>query len=78
MRLSEVPTFEVCFSLPGIEGECRGRAVVEHRSPLYNQVLLGMSFDLEDPNGIQRHVEKLRSFVEQRSAEMAMWEKNWS
>ena len=77
-QFAEIPGFEISFQLPGRPGECKGRAAVRHRSPLFNQILLGLKFDLDQADGMQLHTAALRQFIDQRAAEMAMWEKSWS
>ena len=76
-RTAEITVFDLEFKLPGRDETLRGRATARHRSPLRNNVLLGLDFDLSAKSSLQAQVPAIRQFVEQRTAEMALWEKNW-
>jgi c-di-GMP-binding flagellar brake protein YcgR len=73
-KLAEIENFEVAFKLPD-GGDCKGAAAIRHRTPLSQQTVLGLEFDLAKEGGMRRQAAAIRGFVERRAAEVAMWEK---
>jgi hypothetical protein len=74
VRVVDVKQFEVRFKLPDCDAELRVDAKVKHRSPINQQFLLGLQFEVDGERGAKAHAPELREFVERRSAEMAQWE----
>ncbi len=76
-RVAEVAMLELTLKLPGFEEPLIGRAKVRHRTALNQNTLIGLEFELDDPEGFARHGEALAAFVERRVVEMSQWEKSW-
>jgi hypothetical protein len=77
-RTAEVTEFDIELRLPGHEVALRGNAHTQHRSPLHQNILLGVKFDMQGSGGWSAHLSAIRAFVEQRATEMALWEKKWA
>ncbi len=73
-ELEGIDRLRLRFRLPGVAEPLAGPATITNRHATLGRVLLGIEFDLEREEGLARHAEDLRAYVERRCAEIARWE----
>jgi c-di-GMP-binding flagellar brake protein YcgR len=66
------------FQLPGTREPFRGNATVVNLRATPERTVLGLAFDLDEPNGLGPKARALEAFVAARAAEMERWESAWS
>lgn len=77
-RLAEVERVGVEFRLPDMREGFRGHARIVNRTSAPGRTLLGLAFDLDEPEGLLQHAQALEAFIDARAAEMERWESSWS
>lgn len=76
-RIADLREIDVEFELPGADAPIVCRAQIRHRTPVKNNILVGLVFTTEGAKAIGERIADVRAFVAQRTAEIALWEKNW-
>jgi hypothetical protein len=66
------------FRLPGALRSISGGGEVRYVAELPRQRVIGVAFDLDDPQGIARELEMLEAFVAERAVRALVWDQGWA
>ncbi|HVS17381.1 MAG TPA: PilZ domain-containing protein [Planctomycetota bacterium] len=66
------------FQLPGTREPFRGHATLVSLRTTPERTVLGLAFDLDEPNGLAEKARALDAFISARAVEMERWESAWS
>ncbi|MCC7014633.1 MAG: PilZ domain-containing protein [Planctomycetes bacterium] len=76
-RVAELGVLDIALQLPGVDKPISCRTQIRHRTPMRNNILVGLEFEVEGERAIGARMGDVLAFVKARAAEIAMWEKNW-
>lgn len=65
------------FRLPGALRSISGAAEVRYVADLPQRRVIGLAFDLSDPQGIVRELEMIEAFVAERTVRALVWDQSW-
>lgn len=77
VALNEGATARVKLKLPGSKKELSGSARILHTRRLDQRDIVGLAFDLDDPEGFAQHEQAIAAYCSERLAEFARWEDGW-